>query len=180
MRKRLAISLVAPGLLAAMLPGAVVAQNDAEGTMTWANNGTCSTGGESPWSLPACEQDPDTGILTLPFTNPDKMTGTFDGVQVREGVLEFDVSDADFTYTARALFMGTVEGCGPGTVYFEVNGEGGHDADDVATFSSHTFTAVPRGTLPVVGSLDMSGTEVRNDDGTQTVSYTGSYSCNAE
>ena len=180
MKKRSIIGVLAGGLMAAMLPGAAAAQNDAEGTMTWANNPTCRADQEVAWSLPPCEQDPDTGILTLPFVNPDKMTGTFDGVQVREGVLEFDVGNADFTYSARALFMGTVEGCGSGTVYFEVSGEGGHDADNVATFGSNTFTAVPGGTLPVVGSLDMSGTEVRNDDGTNTVSYTGSYGCDPE
>jgi len=178
MKKRLTISLVAAGLVAA-LPGIAMAQGDAEGTLTWANNVTCSTGQEVAWSQLPCDQDPETGILTLAFVNPDKMTGTFDGVQVREGLLEFDVGNADFTYAARALFMGTVEGCGPGTVYFEVSGEGGHDADDRATFSSHTFTAVPGGTLPIVGSLDMSGTEVRNDDGTQTVGYIGSYTCDA-
>jgi hypothetical protein len=180
LNKRSIIYVLAGGLMAAMLPGAAVAQNDAEGTLTWANNGNCSAGDEVAWSLPPCELDPDAGILTLTFANPDKMTGTFDGVQVREGVLEFDVDNADFTYTARALFMGTVEGCGPGTVYFKVSGEGGHAAAGVDTFGSHTFTTVPGGTLPVVGSLDMSGTEVRNDDGTDTLSYTGSYSCNAE
>ena len=179
MKKRSMIGMLAGGLMAAMLPGAAVAQNDAEGTMTWADNGTCRASQEVAWSLPSCAQDPDTGIMTIPFVNPEAMAGTFDGAQVKDGVLEFDVNNGDLSYTARVLFMGTVEGCGAGTVYFEVSGEG-NNADGVSTFASNTYTAVEGGTLPVAGSLDMSGAETVHNDGTHTLSYTGSFSCDAE
>lgn len=170
-------SLLAGGLMAAMLPGAASAQSDAEGTMTFAFTLTCDVGQGSPWALPPCEMNEDTGILTVTVLSPDKVTGTFDGVQVRDGAIELDTANGDFAYAAQVMFSGTVEGCGAGTVYFEADGEGTNDADDIATFTSNTYTIVPGGTLPVVGSLDLSGTEVPNDDGTETMSYTGTYTC---
>lgn len=106
------------------------------------------------------------------------MTGTFDGVRVQDGVLEYG-ANGDFTYTTRGLFMGTVEGCGAGTVHFEARAEG-ISVDGIATYSSNIHTAVSGGTLPVFGTLDMSGVEMLNDDGTKTVSYTGTYSCDTE
>jgi len=49
--------------------------------------------------------------------------------------------------------------------------EGGRDEPDVA---------VGQGTLPVAGSLDMSGTETLNGDGNKTISYSGTYTCDPE
>ena len=91
-----------------------------------------------------------------------------------------DTANGDFSYGAQVIFSGTVEDCGTGTVYFQANGEGNNDAADIATYTSNTYTIVPGGTLPVVGSFDTPGTEVPNDDGTESMSYTGTYTCDAE
>jgi len=158
------------------VPGAA-APGVAEGTLAWANNIKCRIDQDVVWSLSLCEQD-DTGTFTFPLVTADAMTGTFDGVQARDGVLEYG-ANGDFTFSGRGLFMGTVEGCGSGTVYFEASAEG-HDADGVATYTSNMYTIVPGGTLPVAGSLDMSGTEILDGDGNKTIGYTGTYTCDAE
>ena len=179
MKKRLMIGLLSAGLLAAMLPGVVAAQAaEAEGTTTFATNFTCELGQGSPLDLPACEVDETAMHFTV--LNPARKTGTFDGVQVLDATVDMNPADGSFTYSGLVLFVGTVEGCGTGTVYFEVEGEGMPNETGPSTWTSNTHTAVPGGTLPLTGTLDESGTEVVNDDGTVTWSYTGTYACDAE
>ena len=178
MKKRHITGLLASGLLASMLPGAVSAQGDAEGTMTWAFALTCDAGQGPAWAVPPCEFDEDTGILTVTILSAERMAGTFDGVQSRAGTLEM-AENGDFSYAADVIFAGTVEGCGSGTVYFEAKGEGNNDPSDIATYTSNTYTVVPGGSLPVEGSVETPGTEAPNDDGTETMSYIGTYTCDA-
>ena len=112
--------------------------------------------------------------------NPARKTGTFDGVQVLDATVDMNPADGSFTYSGLVLFVGTVEGCGTGTVYFEVEGEGMPNETGASTWTSNTHTIVPGGTLSLTGTLDESGTEVINDDGTVTWGYAGTYSCDAE
>jgi len=178
-KKRRMISLLGAGLVAVMLPGAVTAQTEqAEGTTTFAANITCELGQGSPLDLPACEADDSALYLTV--LNPARKTGTFDGVQILDATARMNPADGSFTYSGLAFFVGTVEGCGSGTVYFAVEGEGMPNEVGASTWTSNTHTVVPGGTLPLTGILDESGTEVINDDGTVTWSYTGTYSCDAE
>ena len=159
------------------VPGAV-GPGEAVGTITWTNNLKCNIGQGVEWSLPQspCVQDAE-GTFTIPVVTADAVTGTFDGVQARDGVLLYG-ANGDFSLSGTIVFMGRVEGCGSGTVFFETTAEG-IDADGIATYTSNTATTVPGGTLPVVGSLEMSGTEVLDDDGNKTIAYTGTFSCDA-
>jgi hypothetical protein len=178
--KRFLTTLVAGGLMAAMTPGVAVGQTEsAEGTTTFTTNVTCEVGQGSPLSLPACEVDEATGVGTLTLLNPASRTGTFEGVEIFDGEVALNLATGEFSHSGLVLFSGTVEGCGAGTVFFDTSGEGTHDADGVATFTSKLYTVVPGGTLPIEGTLDESGTEVMNGDGTATQGYIGTYTCDA-
>jgi hypothetical protein len=74
-------------------------------------------------------------------------------------------------------FAGRVEGCGTSTVFLDVAGEGFTDESGVNTFTSNTLTVVTGGTIPVRGSIDESGPQVPQDDGTVTMAYTATYEC---
>ena len=166
MSKRLAIGLLSAAL-AAMVPAAAAA-DEAEGATTFATNFTCEFGQGSPLELPACELDG--AGMRLSLLNPARKTGTFDGVQVLDGTVALE---------GLVFFFGTVEGCGTGSVYFEATGEGMPNEVGPSTWTSNTLTAVPGGTLPLTGTLDESGTEIVNEDGSVTWEYTGTFTCEA-
>ena len=179
MKKRLMIGLLTAGLAATMLPGVATAQTrEAEGATTFAANFTCEFGQGSPLMLPACEVDDTAMHLTV--LNPARKTGTFDGVQVLDATVDMDPADGSFADSGLAFFAGTIAGCGSGTVYFAVEGKGMPNDVGASTWTSNTHTVVPGGTMPLTGTLDESGTEVVNDDGSVTWSYTGTYTCDAD
>jgi hypothetical protein len=86
-------------------------------------------------------------------------------------------ADGSFTYNGEMTFAGTMEGCATGTVFFDVTGEGTTDASGVSTFTSNTFTAMPGGTLHLIATIDESGTEDQQGDGTTIMDYPATYSC---
>jgi hypothetical protein len=146
---------------------------DAKGTTATASNVVCESGQGSPRGLPRCSIDAVGAHITM--LNPAVKTGSFDGVQLLDATVVFSSRGGLSTYSGEAFFAGTVEGCGEGTVYFEVSGEGSRENDGTNTFTSNTCTAVPGGTLPLTGTLDEIGTEVLHDDGTATLDHTGTY-----
>jgi hypothetical protein len=177
MRKRLTLGLVAGGLMAAMLPGATVAQTEGESSTTYNANLTCEAGQGSPLGLPPCEFDEEAGLLTFTMLNPGTTTGVFEGRQVFDGVGVQNIADGSFSGSGLLFWSGTVEGCGEGTYYAEGEFAGVGDADGVNTFSVNTLTVVPGGSLPITGTWDGSGTEVPNGDGSATQATTFTYSC---
>ena len=96
MKKRYITSLVAGGLMAAMLPGAALAQTEAEGAVTFGENITCEYGQGSAAVLPACEASEDGTMLTLTFLNPQTRTGPFDGISVLDGTMVGNFAEATF------------------------------------------------------------------------------------
>jgi hypothetical protein len=176
-KKRLIISLVAGGLMAAMLPGVAAAQMEGEGTTTYIGNPTCEFGQGSPLSLPPCGFDEAAGLMTFTMLNPATTTGVLEGMQVFDAVGVQNVADGSFTGSGLLFWTGTVEGCGEGTFYAEGEFAGVADADGVTTFSVNTFTVVPGGSLPITGTWDGTGTEVPNADGSATQATTFTYSC---
>ncbi len=111
MKKRFIISLVAGGLMAAMLPGVAAAQTEGEVTTTYTPNVTCEFGQESPLSLPPCEFDEEAGLLTFTMLNPASTTGAFEGVQVLDAGGVQNVADGSFSGSGLVFWSGTVEGC---------------------------------------------------------------------
>jgi D-alanyl-D-alanine carboxypeptidase len=138
---------------------------------------TCDVGQGFPFDLPPCEATETE--MQLPLEMPYAMTGTFDGSGVQSGVLVQNLEDGTFTYTARGVFMGEVEGCGYGTMFFSIeDGAGYPDPDQQAlVYTNGTAHILPGGTLPLAGSFDLVGVEAEHPDGTATVDVTGSYSC---
>ncbi len=138
-------------------------------------NITCDYGQRTVRDLPECHADEEGLYLTV--VSPGQRTGAFDGFQVVEGVAVIDPVDGSFAYSGQMAFAGSVEGCGTGTVFFDVEGEGYTDAGGVTTFTSNSFTVTPGGTLDLAGTIDEAGTEVPQGDGTVTLEYRASYSC---
>jgi hypothetical protein len=176
-KKRFITSLAAGGLMAAMVPGVAAAQTEGEGTTTYTTNVTCEAGQESPLALPPCEFDEEAGLVTFAMLNPASTTGALEGVQVFDAVGVQNVADGSFSGSGLLFWSGTVEGCGAGTFYAEGEFAGAPDADGVNTFSVNDFTIVPGGSLPITGTIDGTGTEVPNDDGSATQATTSTYSC---
>jgi len=94
-------------------------------------------------------------------------TGTFTGSHVLDGTLEV-FKDGSASLHGTATFTGTVDGCGSGTMLFEVSAK--IDPSGVVT-SSHFETLSNHGTLDVHASLEPLGSLGG------TLPYTGSYHC---
>jgi len=93
-------------------------------------------------------------------------TGTFAGTHVFDGTIEV-FKDGSASFHGIATFTGAVDGCGTGTVVFEVDGA----ADPSGTITrDHQQTLSGKGTLPVHGSLDFVGA-------LPALTYTGTYDC---
>jgi hypothetical protein len=180
-KKRYITSLVAGGLMAALLPGAAMAQTEAEGTVTFGDNVTCEYGQGSAAALPACEASEDGTIMTLTFLNPQIRTGPFDGISVLDGVLVGNFAEATFEVSGSVFFAGEVEGCGEGTVLFDYAGSGIQDETGALIWETNLLTSAPGGTLPVTATIDELGTNeaVPNGDGSSTLISTVTYSCDA-
>ncbi len=176
MKKRYITSLVAGGLMAAMLPGAAMAQMEGGGDLLFSGNTTCEFGQGSPQELPPCEAD-DSGVVTLTFTNPQDRSGSFDGFQFLEGSVVLDTTTGTFEATGYSYFAGAVEGCGSGTIYFDWEAVGALNAHGVPEFEVNQYASTPGGTLPVTATVVETPTEVPNGDGSSTTSYTAEYSC---
>ena len=177
MKKRYITSLVAGGLMAAMLPGAAMAQLEGEGTTTYTLNATCEFGQGSPMSLPPCAFDEEAGLVTITLLNPAITTGAFEGVQVLDAVGVQNLADGSFSGSGLIFWSGTVEGCGAGTFFAETDFAGAPDADGVNNFTVNDFTIVPGGSLPISGTYEGRGPEVPNGDGSATSQVRYSYSC---
>jgi hypothetical protein len=175
-KKRSIISLVAGGLIAAMLPGVAVAQTEAEGDLIFSGNVTCEFGQGSVKPLPPCEAD-ENGVVTLTMTNPQDRSGPFDGFQFLEAEVQLDTTDGTFEATGYSYFAGEVEGCGSGTVYFDWEAVGATGDDGLPGFETNRYTSVPGGTLAVTATIDELVTETPNGDGTSFIPYTVTYSC---
>lgn len=182
MKKRHISSLVAGGLMAALLPGAAMAQMEAEGEVRFGDNVTCEYGQESAAALPACEFNEDGTVMTLTFMNPQDRSGPFEGISVLDGVMVGNFAEGTFEIGGTMFFAGEVEGCGEGTVLFDYAGGGILDETGAPVWETNMLTAVPGGTLPVTGTIDELDTNnaVPNGDGSSTLTYTASYSCDME
>jgi hypothetical protein len=102
------------------------------------------------------------------FTTHDfaTYTGTFAGTHIFDGTAEV-FKDGSLTFHGIATFTGTIDGCGTGTVVFEVDGA----ANPSGTITrDHAQTLSGKGTLPVHANLDFVGA-------LPTLTYTGNYDC---
>jgi hypothetical protein len=180
-KKRTITSLVAGGLLTAMLPGVALGQTEAEGTDTYAENVTCEYGQGSAAALPACEASEDGTILTLTFVNPQTRSGPFDGISVLDGTMVGNFAEATFEVSGSVFFAGEVEGCGEGTVLFDYAGSGIQDETGALIWETNMLTSVPGGTLPVTATIDELGVNeaTLNGDGSATLISNVTYSCDA-
>lgn len=177
MKKRHITSLVAGGLMAAMLPGAAMAQTEADVGLTFALNPTCDLGQGS--TMAPCEVDESGSIITVTFSNPQRVSGAFDGIAVLNGTYVGNMGDGTFESSGTAFFAGEVEGCGAGTVHFDYSSSGTIAEDGSNTFDHDTYTIAPGGTLAVTGGYEQTGEETPNGDGTSNGVYTATYSCDA-
>jgi hypothetical protein len=180
-KNRYITSLVAGGLMAAMLPGAAMAQTEGEGTLIFGDNVTCDFGQGSELALPACDASEDGTMVTITYSNPQERSGPFDGISVLNGQLDGNFAEATFEVSGTMFFAGEVEGCGVGTVYFDNAGAGIQDESGALIYDTNTFTSMPGGTLPVTAVIDEIGTNeaTPNGDGSSTLTYTVTYSCDA-
>jgi len=180
-KKRLLTSILASGLLAAMLPGVAAAQTEAAGTVTFGDNITCEFGQGSDAALAPCEMAEDGSALTLTFTNPQVRTGAFEGISVLDGELRANLAEATFESDGTVFFAGEVESCGSGTVYFDWAASGIQDETGGLIWDAITLTTVPGGTLAVTATIDETETNVAvpNGDGSSTHDTAVSYSCDA-
>jgi len=150
--------------------------SDAEATFRFVTGTfTCDLGQPSPFDLPPCEIGEVEA--TLPFELPFELSGTFDGSGMYTGVWLQNLEDGTFTYTGQALFMGEVEGCGYGTLYLAIDDGAGFEGEDGLNYTAGTMTVLPGGTLPLAGTLEMTGIQTEYPDGTGTVPISGSYTC---
>ena len=118
-------------------------------------------------SLPPCETHARGTIPAITFSNPQTVSGAFDGIQVLNGTYVASPDGRTFSTSGTALFAGLIKGCGVGTVYFDYAGEGTINTDGSNGFGSDTHTVVPGGTLAVTGSY-----EQRQGDGGMMNPYT--------
>ena len=176
MKKRHITTLVAGGLLAAMLPGAAMAQTEAEVALTFALNPTCDFGQGS--SMEPCGPDESGESIELTFSNPQHASGAMNGISVLIGTYVPGI-DGTFATSGTAFFAGEVEGCGAGTVYLDYAGAGTMNEDGTNTFESDVYTVVPGGSIPVSGSYEQTVPDRQNDDGTATAIYTAALTCEA-
>lgn len=177
MEKRVITSLIAGGLLGAMLPGVAVAQNEGEYSITYNANFTCEFGQGSPLELPPCEFDEGSGVATVTMLNPGATTGVLEGRQVFDGVAELNLADGTFSGRGSMFWSGAVEGCGEGSFFGEGEFAGGPDAGGATNFSVNNYTIVPGGSLPITGTIDATGPEAPNADGSATQTSALTYSC---
>ena len=175
MRKRSILSVVVGGLMAAMLPGAAVAHTEHDVALTYSLNPQCEFGQGS--TMPPCEVDENGPVITIIASNPQSLSGAFDGIAVLNAVWVGDQGAGTFEATGTAFFAGEVDGCGPGTVNFDYTSAGTINADGTNTFDHDTYIIVPGGSLAVTGGYEQTGEEVPNGDGTATIPYTAEYSC---
>lgn len=181
MRKRSILSVLASGLMAAMLPMGAAAQTEGEINLSYSENTTCDFGQGSPMALPPCEMSEDGTMMTLTFVNPQTRSGAFDGVSVLYGTLMGNLAEGTFEAGGTTFFAGTVEGCGEGTVYFDWAASGVLVEDGSLLWETNTLTSVPGGTLPVTATTDELGTNdaVQNADGSFSMVSPVTYSCDA-
>lgn len=136
---------------------------------------TCDAGQGSPLDLPPCEMD-ETAIQ-LPFALPYEISGALEGSGVETGLMVQRFDDGTFTYTGEGVFMGEIEGCGSGTLYFRVDDGAGYFGDGAIHYTHGTGQILPGGTLPVAGTIDLIGVQQDQPDGTAIVESTSSYTC---
>ena len=176
-KKRYITSLAAGALMAAMLPGAAMAQTEGDVGLTFALNPTCEFGQGS--DMAPCEFDESGPIMTITFSNPQSVSGAFEGIAVLNGTYVGNQGDGTFESSGTAFFAGEVEGCGAGTVNFDYTSSGTINEDGSNSFDHDTYTIVPGGTLAVTGGYEQTAEETPNDDGTSNGFYTATYSCEA-
>ncbi len=116
------------------------------------------------------------GFLFASLQNPGTKTGTFKGTQLYTVDFVLNLADFSFTVEGSVVFTGTVKACGHGTVIFDVIGSGFLEADGTANFVVQDQT-VSGGTLPLQGTISETGTGTTNSDGTGSIDYVGSYTC---
>ena len=158
-KKRFAqIGAIAASAVSLMVTGSALASAPlpASGTETYVSNFTVEKAAD--------------GNVFLRGLNPGVKTGTFTGTQAADFTLVL-FKDGTFNFEGVLTFIGTVEGCGTGTVVFRAEGAGFLLPDETAVITrDHQQTLFGRGTLPVHARLDVSGT------GT-TLAYSGEYHC---
>ena len=135
----------------------------------------CDWGQGFPFDLPPCEADET--HATMPFELPFEFTGTFDGSGIITGVQLTNIEERTFTSEGRGVWMGEIEGCGYGTMFFAYDDGAGYFSDDAVHYTAGTAEILPGGTLPLAGSFDLIGEQTDHPDGTGTVDITGSYYC---
>jgi len=135
----------------------------------------CDAGQDVPFDLPPCEATETEA--RLPFVLPYEMSGTFTGSGVETGLWLQNLEDGTFTYTARGVFMGEVEGCGYGTMYFSVDDGAGYIDAEGTHFTHGTGQILPGGSLSLAGTLDLYGFQDDRSDGTATMDASASYYC---
>ena len=179
MKKRSMLSVLAGGLMAAMLPMGAAAQTEGEINLSYSENMTCDFGQGSPMALPPCEMSEDGTMMTLTFVNPQTRTGAFEGVSVLYGWLTGNFAEATFEAGGTTFFVGEVEGCGEGTVLFDWAASGVLDENGAPIWETNTLTSVPGGTLPVTATTDELGTNdaVQSADGSFSMISPVTYSC---
>jgi len=124
-----------------------------------------------------CEFDKSGPVITITFSNPQSVSGAFEGIAVLNGTYVGNQGDGTFESFGTAFFAGEVEGCGSGTVNFDYTSSGTINEDGSNSFDHDTYTIVPGGTLAVTGGYEQSAEETPNDVGTSNGYYTAAYSC---
>ena len=170
-----------------------VAQTGGAIALDFTLNATCDFGQGSSRSLPPCETHARGTIPAITFSNPQTVSGAFDGIQVLNGTYVASPDGRTFSTSGTALFAGLIKGCGVGTVYFDYAGEGTINTDGSNGFGSDTHTVVPGGTLAVAGSYEQRQgdggmmnpytrpeTDVSNGDGTSNARSSGTISCDIQ
>lgn len=71
------------------------------------------------------------GYTILPAVLPGVRTGTFDGTENFHGIFAVE-PDGDYVFAGISSFVGTVDGCGDGTVVFNSTGSGSFDLEQSA------------------------------------------------
>jgi hypothetical protein len=128
---------------------------------------TAASGGLTLTSLNSTFVKQADGNLFFQEHDVADYTGTFTGAHAFDGTLE-ELEDGSISLHGTATFTGTVDGCGSGTVVFEINAE--IDPSGVVT-SSHFEALSNQGTLDVHASLEPLGSVGG------TLPYAGTYHC---
>lgn len=146
----------------------------AEGGGFFTLNPTCA-----PFGDPACDFNPETGVLNITLSNPGTTTGTFKGTQLLTADFLLNTADNSFEMYGTIVWNGRVKACGVGTIVYDVVASGFLDETATANFLVNRQTINPTGTtLPIEGFLDLPGASPTDPDTMMgAIDYTGEYLC---